>query len=237
MIIATGDMIDFYDAETAGGNVLAYQIEQFARFLGQFDYPLYMTLGNHDVFSYNWGKDRVVPNQLKTGAARASWIRTFDCFRDGTYYSRIYQIGETTYRLIFLDNAYYQFKKAENVVNPYIDKPQLHWLKAELNASQEDVEIILMHVPFTEQSALPESNNELYAALTAVPSVRLILAGHYHKGAIMPFPVAEGNEMIQVGTDALVAGAEKWRLIRLTEKEILVSSMGTKESERTISVK
>ena len=237
MIIAPGDMIDFYDAETAGGNVLAYQIEQFARFLGQFDYPLYMTLGNHDVFSYNWGKDRVVPNQLKTGAARASWIRTFDCFRDGTYYSRIYQIGETTYRLIFLDNAYYQFKKAENVVNPYIDKPQLHWLKAELNASQEDVEIILMHVPFTEQSALPESNNELYAALTAVPSVRLILAGHYHKGAIMPFPVAEGNEMIQVGTDALVAGAEKWRLIRLTEKEILVSSMGTKESERTISVK
>ncbi|MBF6629385.1 MAG: metallophosphoesterase [Proteiniphilum sp.] len=237
MIIATGDMIDFYDAETAGGNVLAYQIEQFARFLGQFDYPLYMTLGNHDVFSYNWGKGRVVPNQLKTGAARASWIRTFDCFRDGTYYSRIYQIGETTYRLIFLDNAYYQFKKAENVVNPYIDKPQLHWLKAELNASQEDVEIILMHVPFTEQSAFPESNNELYAALTAVPSVRLILAGHYHKGAIMPFPVAEGNEMIQVGTDALVAGAEKWRLIRLTEKEILVSSMGTKESERTISVK
>ena len=106
-----------------------------------------------------------------------------------------------------------------------------------MNASQEDVEIILMHVPFTEQSAFPESNNELYAALTAVPTVRLILAGHYHKGAIMPFPVAEGNEMIQVGTDALVAGAEKWRLIRLTEKEILVSSMGTKESERTISVK
>lgn len=237
MIIATGDMIDFHDAKTGEGNVFAYQVEQYARYISQYDHPFYMTLGNHDVFSYNWGNDRVIPNQLKTGAARAAWIRNFDCFRDGTYYSRIYQIGETTYRLIFLDNAYYQFKKAENVVNPYIDKPQLHWLKAELNASQEDVEIILMHVPFTEQSALPESNNELYAALTAVPSVRLILAGHYHKGAIMPFPVAEGNEMIQVGTDALVAGAEKWRLIRLTEKEILVSSMGTKESERTISVK
>lgn len=237
IIIATGDMIDFYDAKTGEGNVFAYQVEQYARYISQYDHPFYMTLGNHDIFSYNWGNDRVIPNQLKTGAARATWIRNFDCFRDGTYYSRIYQVGETTYRLIFLDNAFYQFKKDEKVVNPYIDKPQLHWLKAELNASQEDVEIILMHVPFTEQSALPESNNELYAALTAVPSVRLILAGHHHKGAIMSFPVAEGNEMIQVGTDALVTGAEKWRLIRLTEKEILVSSMGTKESECTISVK
>ncbi|MBF6629386.1 MAG: metallophosphoesterase [Proteiniphilum sp.] len=235
MIIVTGDMIDFYDAETAGGDALAYQIEQFARFLGQFDYPLYMTLGNHDVFSYNWGKGRVVPNQLKTGAARASWIRTFDCFRDGTYYSRIYQIGETTYRLIFLDNAYYQFKKAENVVNPYIDKPQLHWLKAELNASQEDVEIILMHVPFTEQSALPESNNELYAALTSVPSVRLILAGHYHKGTVMEFPVSGDNKITQVGTDALVGGSENWRLIRLTEEEIQVSLIGREEDEVKIS--
>lgn len=237
MIIATGDMIDFHDAKTARGDVLAYQVEQYARYIGQFDHPFYMTLGNHDIFSYNWGNDRVIPNQFKTGAARAAWIRSFDCFRDGTYYSRIYQVGETTYRLIFLDNAFYQFKKDENVVNPYIDKPQLHWLKSELNASQEDVEIILMHVPFTGQSALPESNNELYAALAAVPSVRLILAGHYHKGSMMEFPVADDSKMIQVGTDALVSGAEKWRLIRLTEEQIQVSSMGNILNEITIPTK
>lgn len=237
LIIATGDLIDFYNSQTAEDNVLAHQVEPFARFISQFDYPVYMTLGNHDIFSYNWGNDRVVPNQLETGTARAAWIRNFDCFRDGTYYSRIYHVGETTYRLIFLDNGYYQFKKDEKVVNPYIDKPQLHWLKSELNASQEDVEIILMHVPFTEQSVLPESNNELYAALVAVPGVRLILTGHHHKGSVMQFPVADGNQMIQVGTDALVDGPEKWRLVRLTEQNILVSLVGSKENELTIPIK
>lgn len=238
MIIHTGDMIDFYDAKTDKGEVLPYQVELFGRFIDQFAPPIYMTLGNHDIFSFNWekNKNKVIPDQLKTGTARATWIRNFDCFRDGTYYSRTYEIGKTTYRLIFLDNSFYRFKKTENIVTPYIDKPQLHWLQSELAASSEDVEIILMHIPFRKAATLPESNNELYALLTSVPSVRLIFGGHYHKGSVMRFPSADGKEIIQIGTDALTTGADKWRLVHLTEDNILVSSMGITENELVIPI-
>jgi len=237
MIIATGDMIDFHDSPTTEGNVVANQVELFARFIERYHEPFYMILGNHDTFSYQWGKNKVIPDQLKQGAARAAWIRNFDCFRDGSYYSRTYEVGATTYRLIFLDNSFYRFRKEEMMVNPYIDKPQLHWLQAELAASDDDVEIILMHIPFTEASALPASNNELYAALSSVPSVRMIFAGHFHKGAMIRFPTAEKREIVQVGTDALVSGADRWRLVRLTEEQIMVSTMGTTESELVIPAK
>ena len=237
MVIATGDMIDFFDAKTPGGKTLEYQVEQFAQYLENFQIPIYLTIGNHDIFSYDWGNNRVIPNQNQTGRARATWIRNFDCFRNGTHYSQIHQVGETTYRLIFLDNGFYRFRKDENMVNPYIDKPQLHWLRAELNASDDDIEIILMHIPFTEKSALPESANELYAELAQNPSVKLIFAGHYHKGAVMRFPVEADNEIVQVGTDALVKGPENWRLVRLTENNILVSVLGEYSNEVVIDIK
>lgn len=237
MIIATGDVIDFFDATTRLGNRLACQIELFSNLIRGYPQPIYLTIGNHDIFSYNWGQNKVIPNQLQAGRAKATWIRNFECYRDGTYYSRVYEVGNTTYRLIFLDNGFYQFKKVEGVVNPYIDKPQLHWLKTELDASDEDVEIILMHIPFEEKSLQPESNNELYQALTSVPSVRLILAGHFHKGDTMRLPLSDGKQIIQVETGALVSGVDQWRQVNLTEKNIIVSSMGTTDSEFIIPAK
>jgi 3',5'-cyclic AMP phosphodiesterase CpdA len=237
MIIVTGDLVDFFDAKTGQGNRFAYHVEQFANFIKEFHYPIYLTLGNHDMFSYNWNGEKVVANQLQAGRAKATWIRNFDCFRDGTYYSHVYEVGRTTYRLIFLDNGFYKFKKEEGMVNPYIDKAQLHWLQAELDASDDDVEIILMHIPFTEKSTLPESNNELYKALIATPSVRLILGGHYHKQDVMWLPSPDTKQTAQVQTGALVSGADKWRQVRLTEEDITVSSMGTTESELIIPVK
>lgn len=236
MIIATGDMIDFFSSTTAEGETLEYQVEQFARLLDNYHHPLLLTLGNHDIFSYIWGKNKVIPDQLLTGSARAAWIRNFDCFRDGTYYSRIFEIGKTNYRLIFLDNSFYRFKKEENMVNPYIDKPQLHWLKDQLNKSENEIAIILMHLPFTDESTLAESNNDLYTALSGESSVKLILAGHFHKGSVNKFPVGNNHEIIQVGTDALVNDANNWRLINLTENNIIVSSTGSTDNELIIPV-
>lgn len=237
MIIATGDMIDFFSSTTAQGETLEYQIEQFARLLDNYRQPILLTLGNHDIFSYIWGKNKVIPDQLQTGRARATWIRNFDCFRDGTYYSRTFEVGETKYRLIFLDNSFYRFKKNENMVNPYIDKPQLHWLKDQLNKSENETTIILMHLQLTDESVLPESNNELYAALADASSVKLILAGHLHKGFIKKFPIGNDHEIIQVGTNALVNDANNWRLINLSEDSILVSSIGSIDNEIVIPVK
>lgn len=237
MIVATGDLIDFFSSTTPQGEDLEYQVEEFARLLDVYHNPLFLTLGNHDIFSYIWGENKVIPNQLQAERARATWIRNFDCFRDGTYYSRTFEVGKTNYRLIFLDNSFYRFKKEENMVNPYIDKPQLHWLKDQLNKTENEIVIILMHLQLTEESALPESNNELYAALSEASFVKLILAGHFHKGSVKKFPTGNDHEIVQVGTDALVNSADNWRLIHLTEDDILVSSMGTKDNQLSIPVK
>ena len=48
-IIITGDLIDFFEAETAGGSWLSTQIEQFAPLFNQSETPLLMTLGNHNI--------------------------------------------------------------------------------------------------------------------------------------------------------------------------------------------
>lgn len=234
MIVATGDLIDFFSATNVAGRSQAYQVEQFARFLDNYPQPLLLTLGNHDVFSYIWGKGRVIPNQLDAERARAAWIRNFDCFREGTYYSRTVEVGEANYRFIFLDNSYYRFKKEENVVNPYIDKPQLHWLKNQLNKSDNETAIIFMHLPLTDKSVLPESNNKLYEVLSNEPSVKLILAGHRHRARVKSFKGEGSNEIIQVETAALVRDENNWRHIYLTEDSILVSSMGKMDKEITV---
>lgn len=236
-VIATGDIIDFFDAETPDKNMIDFQIEQFARLSDDYEFPILFVPGNHDIFSFEWGGDRIIPNQFKTGRARATWIRNFDCFRDGTYYSRVYNLGKTTYRLIFIDDSYYQFPEEEKVVIPYIDKPQLHWLRTELDESEDDIEIILMHIPLTEQSVLTMPPNELYSELKQTPSVKLLLSGHHHRNVIRKLPGLSDSELIQVETDALVKTPENWRLIRLTEKNILVSFTGSTDNELVIPIK
>ncbi len=239
MIIASGDVIDFYDAKTSEGNTLAYQIELFTRYLDRYHYPFFMTLGNHEIFSYRWGEERVIPDQLKAGEAKAAWIRNMDVFRDGTYYSRTFEVGSANYRLIFLDNSYYQFNKEENVVNPHIDKPQLHWLKSELAASEANNQnvIILMHIPFSDKSVQPESENELYKTVTDSSVVKLILSGHHHRDVVKCFPAKGGGEVIQVETSALVNSSKNWRLVQLTENQLSVSFTGKIESEIVLPLK
>lgn len=235
-VVATGDLVDFYDSETPGGERQAGQIEMYTRLTSEYYFPMFLTLGNHDVFSYNWGDNKVIPNQLSSARSKTTWIRNFDCFRDGTYYSRTYKLGKTTYRLIFLDNSYYMFPKEEQVVPPYVDKPQLHWLRTELNKAEDDIEIILMHIPFSDASVLPESHNELYAELQQYPSVKLVLAGHKHRNAIMQFSSVEGQQMVQVETSSLATEADSWRLIQLTEKNISISLPGRTDKELIISL-
>ena len=58
---------------------------------------LYMTLGNHDITSY----PREGYHQNIAAEARATWIKNVPCFSKGTYYSRLYDVGSTTYRFIF----------------------------------------------------------------------------------------------------------------------------------------
>jgi 3',5'-cyclic AMP phosphodiesterase CpdA len=232
-VVATGDLIDFYEGETKNNKMFGTQIEQFSQMLNASNIPVYATLGNHDIVSYSWDTTRVT-SQSKSRKARAVWKKKVECFRNGTYYSQIYKVGETNYRMIFLDNSYNLFRKPEVYTNPYIDKRQQRWLKKQLNASADDVEIVMMHIPFFQQKP-DEKMNKLYSIISSCPSVKMVLAGHNHKNRITNFNV-EGISFYQIQTAGLANDYQAWRLIRLTEKNILVSVPGKVENEVTIKL-
>ena len=233
-IVATGDLVDFFEGETKKGEMLDFQIEQFSRLLGSANVPVFLNLGNHDISSYSWKDTIRASSQNHAGIARATWIRNLASFKDGTYYSRVFEVNGTTYRLIFLDNGYNTVHQGENSVLPYIDKAQLHWLEDQLTQSANDIEIILMHVPFTAVVARPGSSSELYNVLAKNPSAKLILDGHNHKNIIQRFISTGDKKMVQVQTGSFGQNIENWRLIRLTKNQILVSFPGKTETELTI---
>jgi DNA repair exonuclease SbcCD nuclease subunit len=235
-ITITGDLIDFFEMETKDEKMLGFQIEQFSRVMDESLVPVFTTLGNHDIAAYSWVNGEKVTSQNVAGRARADWIKNGGCFTHGTYYSRVYEVGTKTYRLIFLDDAYNKFQPEENVELPYIDKPQMHWLNAQLQQSDDDIEIVLMHVPIVPANSPADPSCELYSLLAKYPSSKMILAGHNHKSAIRDFYSAENNRITQVQTEAFGRGDGNWRLIRLTENKILVSSPGRIDSELEILI-
>ena len=237
LVVATGDLVDFFEAESATGEMLNIQVRRFADLVKKYPNPILFTLGNHDAFSFNWGPNKMLHDQNSVERARAKWIQTMDCFKEGTYYSRLYQVGKTTYRFIFLDNIFYVLQPAKELEVPYVDKPQIQWLKTQLQQSDKDVEIIFMHIPFPDSISQAGSSNELYKLLTHYPSARLILAGHQHKNLVSKFPSENNHTLTQVQTGALVKTTDNWRLIRLTENKILVSVPGKTDDDIVIPLK
>ena len=236
-IVATGDLVDFFEGETPKGEMFDFQIEQFSQLLGSANVPVFLNLGNHDITSYFWKDTIRASNQNHAGTARAAWIRNVACFKDGTYYSRVFEVNGTSYRLIFLDNGYNTVHQGENSVLPYIDKAQLHWLEDQLTQSANDIEIILMHVPFTAVVAKSGSSSELYNVMAKNSSAKLILDGHNHKNIVQHFISTGDKKIIQVQTGSFGQNIENWRLIRLTKNNILISFPGKTETELKIPTK
>jgi 3',5'-cyclic AMP phosphodiesterase CpdA len=237
LVVATGDLIDFYEGETTDGGMMDFQVEQFSRLIGECPVPVLLTLGNHDIVAYSWEENLRASTQNVAGVARAAWIRSIPCFRNGTYYSRIFDVSGTKYRLIFLENGYYTVHQGENIVLPYIERPQLHWLEDQLQQSPDDVEIVLMHLPVTATVAEPVPTSELYSVLAKSPSAKMIIAGHNHKNAVQSFISLPDHKITQVQTGAFTQSPQNWRLIKLTKDQILVSFPGKTEIEFNISAK
>ena len=236
-LVISGDMVDFYEAESAEGGLMGNQIELFQKLISsETNSIVYLTLGNHDITSYPKGRY----HQNHANAARATWIKNLPVFSHGTYYNKIYKVGSTVYRLIFLDNAYFSVKTHRGEADFIIDRPQLDWLKSQLSESPDDKEIIFMHMPLpipTDQDKKENSPyliyddyvnrtntqdflNVLKEANNA--SIQLIVAGHEHKSDIFEFNFSKDFNFKQIKTGAFGNSIDNWRLFQLTESDIIL---------------
>lgn len=238
-LVITGDMVDYFEAESKEGGLMGNQIELFQSFINSSTNSLiYYTLGNHDITSYPKGSY----NQNSAYRARATWIKNIPSFYQGTYYSKNYKVGKTNYRLIFLDNAYFSERKSKDEADFIVDQPQLDWLKAQLNESQDDKEIIFMHMPLPT----PEKYNEMskdqfidyvsYVEETKTKnlldvikdatndSVQLFVTGHNHENEFFNFKFSDDFNFYQVKTGSFGNSVDNWRFFQLTESEIIISN-------------
>lgn len=237
-LVITGDMIDFYEAESTEGGLMGNQIELFQKLINsETNSIVYLTLGNHDITSYPKGRY----HQNHANEARSTWIKNLPIFNHGTYYSKIYKVGNTVYRLIFLDNAYFSVKTQEEQADFIIDRPQLDWLKAQLNESPDDKEIIFMHMPlpvpynqnedrtnpyliyddYVNRTNTQDFLNVLKDANNA--SIQIIVAGHEHNNDLFDFNFSEDFSFKQLKTGAFGNSIDNWRLFQLTESDIIIS--------------
>ena len=262
-IVITGDMIDYYEGETALGDMLDTQVEQFAHLLDKTHIPAYLTLGNHDIVSYMVDSEsgRRLSHQYHANHARAAWIRNLSCFRTGTYYSRTFQVDTTTYRLIFLDNAYYA--PGSQIDVPFtMDPYQLYWLDNELKKSDTDIEIIFLHMPLInpESADLAPTLNkyfldlndtvaikhqldapvkdtlDLFSVLRQNSSVRRVMSGHRHISVTHEVQFSADYSLTQVMTSAFGRDPRNWRQIQLTSNSIIISFPGDTRSQFVINL-
>ena len=252
-VVVTGDNIDYYEAETATGNMLDTQIEQYSSLLDISEVPVYLTLGNHDITSYWVTPDSdYTNNQIDAEKAKAAWMRNLSCFREGTYYSRLFKIDTLTFRFIFLDNSYYSTEEVSDGVLPFVMDPyQLLWLNSELEASPVDIELIFMHmpVPFAKASdkdvpvepmsayTTKAKYYDLLNVLDNKAATRIIFAGHRHFNSINSFTLQGGGSLTQVMTGAFGYDPNAWRIIKITSDRILISYPGSSETEYAIPLK
>lgn len=221
-ISITGDLIDFYQGAAQNGDLIENQIEQFIPILQHSKVPVYMNLGNHDIASYIIENDRHKGVEYYAQQARAAWIRTVNCFEKGTYYSKNLQVGSTSYRLIFLDNGY------------RFEGEQLEWLEWQLSQSENDVELVFMHIPFLSEKNQHTDQQKLFDTLLMHKSAKLVLAGHEHINDVRTFE-ADNNKFTQVLTGAFGRDPNHWRWVELTENSIKISKPGSEATEIIIT--
>ena len=186
-------------------------------------------------------------DQEDADEARAIWMKNTACFKNGTYYSRLYSVGSTKYRLIFLDNSIFGERYHDYEQEFVIDKPQLDWLESQLNESSTDYEIIFMHM------SLPYSKaNESYKEYvkrtktkefldimtqTKNSSVRAIVAGHEHINQVHKFEFPQEQSFTQILSGDPASNTVDWRLFELTESDIVIYEQGSTDKKTMIPLK
>jgi predicted phosphodiesterase len=163
-VLATGDLVDIPERKL---------VDQFIEITMGLKYPLYVTLGNHDV-------------SVNGGLGKRGFIRRFYKQENATsftskktYYS--FSPNEK-FTIICLDGTTDKIVTA----NGQIDDEQLEWLRKELEANKDKFVIIALHFPLIEPFKsqthffLEPDRTKLSSLINLYPNVVGIFTGHYH---------------------------------------------------------
>lgn len=245
VVILTGDMLDFYEAENEKGTIQATQIEQFyARIYKISPVPFWLTIGNHDIATYWYEGDTPDDRRsftLNADKARAAWIRNIACFQEGTYYTQKATAGETEYTLIFLDN-HFAYRKGL-----YLDDLQVDWLDHKVEQAGDQPVIIFMHyylhvgdynsdgMSFEDENPIAIDEKSCSKGLLNVlnhhPNIRALFVGHGHENLYETIPMLNGHEIVQIQTAAFGRDENNWRFLQFHQDHISVSVAGNGAKE------
>lgn len=254
-VAITGDMVDSWEIESAEGNLRANQVERFAAAASPVRVPLWLTLGNHDIrthaVSQRIESRKGNPSTLQphAEAARAAWTRWMPCFRDGTYYFKDIQVGQTPWRLYFLNDGYYL---DDDPIGNLWDIAQLYWLENELDKTPDRKAILFFHIPLPANDINgdgihfkkpPEGwpfsdtyDKGIFKILNDHPSVVAAFVGHNHDNIVEDIPLPAGHRLTQVETGAFALKTDNWRVIKLRERELSISKPGSKTIEKVVEL-
>jgi len=252
-VAITGDLVDSWEIESAEGNLRTNQVDRFAAAASPVRIPLWLTLGNHDIrthaVSQRIESRKGNPSTLQphAEAARAAWTRWMPCFRDGTYYFKDIQVGQTPWRLYFLDDGYYL---DDDPIGNLWDVAQLYWLENELDKTPDRKAILFFHIPLpmddTNGDGIrfrkpPEGwpfadsyQKGIFKILNEHPSVVAAFVGHNHENIIEDFALPAGHRLTQVETGAFALKTDNWRVIELRERELSISKPGSTDAEKVL---
>ena len=254
-VVITGDMVDSWEIESPQGNLLTNQVERFASAASPVRVPLWLTLGNHDIrthaVSQRIESRKGNPSTLQphAEAARSAWVRGMQCFRDGAYYYRDIRVGETPWRLYFLNDGYYL---EDDPLGNLWDLAQLYWLENELDKSPERKAILFFHIPLPvddtngdgihfkkppEGWPFPDSHQKgILKILNEHPSVVAAFVGHNHDNIVEDIPLPAGHKVTQVETGAFALDTDNWRVIKIGERGVSISKPGSTELEKVVEL-
>ncbi len=219
-LLHTGDALEAFRYDDAGGDPLEGQIERFLAIRARSPVPMYLALGNRDVAWYRAvdGKPFVVRGEPVASEARAAWRARADCFSGGSWYSFVKRAGSADYLFAVLDNG-------ETSDRAMVDG-QLAWLRKLLLETESTALVLAVHIPL-EETAFGAAVREILAGYAGPV---LVLAGHRHTDGVEELSAAPRR--IQVRTASFTGGKSSSRRVVLTPSGIDVYA--TNEPDRLL---
>ncbi|MGB2866948.1 MAG: metallophosphoesterase [Bacteroidota bacterium] len=239
-VVVTGDLIEFFEAQTVHNTLVSGQVEQFRTVYDKSPVPVYLTLGNHCITTYTVREkdSTLATSQRHAGKARAAWIRNIPCFYNGTYYEKVFSVGKTKYHFVFLDNGYESLGDGQKV-----DKTQCDWLSERMELAGNDPVVLLFHIyyavgdmngdgiSFKERGPVnwptaKECSTGLLKIINEHKNIRALVVGHGHSDVYEKIRFPGGSDVYQIETGSVYNGLNNWRMFRMTENSIIVSKVG-----------